>query len=62
MHDDRRHLAPEPEGCLLKYMSCRGERRDVEGRQGGCVQASSALRTHTEADVCLCGDDATESC
>lgn len=33
MHDDRRHLAPEPEGrlMLLKYRSSRGGRRGCGG-------------------------------
>lgn len=46
---------------LLKYMSCRGERRDVEGRQEGRVQASSVLNAHTGAEVRLRGDNATDS-
>lgn len=45
MHDDRRHLAAEPEGCLmlLKYEKS-GEGRDVRGGQERSVRAGCSLK------------------
>lgn len=54
MHDDRRHLAPEPRGCLMwvKYTSC------------GCAgrRLRAVFKSHRGAPTVFCGHTGTSSC